>query len=92
MPWAAPLASMLEASIARESGDDAGAQSALRRAIKAAEAAEMGLHAASSRRQLGVLLGGDDGAAMVAQAEEAMKGLGVRVPERYAQMLLPGRW
>lgn len=92
IPWAAPLASMLEASIARESGDDAGAQSALRRAIKAAEAAEMGLHAASSRRQLGVLLGGDDGAAMVAQAEEAMKGLGVRVPERYAQMLLPGRW
>ena len=52
----------------------------------------MALHAASARRQLGVLLGGDAGAAAVAQAEEAMKALGVRVPERYAQMLLPGRW
>ncbi len=92
IPWAAPLAAMLEASIARESGDSAGAQSALRRAIKAAEAAEMSLHAASSRRQLGVLLGGDDGATLVAEADEAMKVLGVRVPERYAQMLLPGRW
>ncbi len=90
--WAAPLAAMLEASVARESGDSAGAEAALRRAIGIAETAEMRLHAASSRLQLGVLLGGDTGAAMVEQAEEAMKTLGVRLPERYAQMLLPGRW
>ena len=90
--WAGPLAAMLEASVARESGDAAGAESALRRAIGLAETAEMRLHAASSRRQLGVLLGGDTGAAMVEAADEAMRTLGVRFPERYAQMLLPGRW
>jgi hypothetical protein len=52
----------------------------------------MALHGCSARRQLGVLLAGNDGAAAVELAEEAMKALGVRVPERYAQMLLPGRW
>ena len=92
MPWAAPLAAMLAASIATESGDADGAQAALRLAIQTAEAGEMALHAAAARRQLGVVLGGDEGAAMVSQADESMRGLGVRVPERYARMLLPGRW
>src|ERR1019366_3541065 len=73
-------------------GDAAGARVALQRAIAAAEAVEMALHAAAARRQLGMLLGGGAGAATVGQADEAMKALGVRVPERYAQMLLPGRW
>jgi hypothetical protein len=92
MPWVAPLAAMLAASIARESGDDAGAQAALRQAIEAARTAEMALHGAAARRQLGVLLGGESGAATVSEADQTMKALGVRVPERYAQMLLPGRW
>ena len=70
----------------------AGAQAALSRAIHTAETVEMALHAAAARRQLGMLLGGEPGGAMAAQADEAMKTLGVRVPERYAQMLLPGRW
>ncbi len=29
---------------------------------------------------------------MVRQAAEAMNALGVRAPERYAGMLLPGSW
>ena len=29
---------------------------------------------------------------MATEAEEAMKARGVRVPERYAQMLVPGSW
>ena len=92
MAWSAVLAAMLAASVARASGDQAGARVALLQAIKAAEAAEMALHGAAARRQLGVLLGGESGAAAVAEADQAMKTLGVRVPERYAQMLLPGPW
>jgi hypothetical protein len=92
MPWASALGEMLAASIANATGDRAAAHVALRRAIDACQSTEMALHAASARRQLGVLLGGDGGAAEVAQGDEAMKARGVRVPERYAQMLLPGRW
>ncbi len=92
MAWSAVLAAMLAASVARASGDQAGARVALLEAVKAAEAVEMALHGAAARRQLGVLIGGESGAAAVAEADQAMKTLGVRVPERYAQMLLPGPW
>jgi hypothetical protein len=92
MPWACALSEMLAASIASATGDPVGAQAALRRAIDACRSSEMTLHGCSARRQLGVLLGGDNGALAVELADEAMKSLGVRVPERYAEMLLPGRW
>ncbi len=88
--WAAPLAAMLAASAAKARGDVAGAERALRRAMKLADATEMSLHAASARYQLGCLLGGGAGAVMVQEAEETMKARGVRTPERYAQMLVPG--
>jgi tetratricopeptide (TPR) repeat protein len=92
LPWTEPLAAILGACLARTEGDLQGAEKELRRAIKAAEAAEMWLHAAAARRQLGLLLGGAHGSAMVDEAEEAMKERGVRVPERYAHMLVPGSW
>jgi predicted ATPase len=92
MPWAAALASMVTAGVANAAGDPRRSESALRHAIERAEAAEMSLHAAATRHRLGLLLGGDEGAAMVRAAEESMKAKGVRVPERYAGMLMPGHW
>jgi eukaryotic-like serine/threonine-protein kinase len=83
---------MLAARIAQAIRDAVAAQAARRRTIAAAEAVEMALQAAAARRRLGVLLGGEAGAAMVSQTEEAMESLGVRVPERHARRLLPGRW
>ena len=41
----------------------------------------------ASRHELGKLVGGDEGAELVRQAEEDMGSLGVRSPERYALML-----
>jgi hypothetical protein len=49
-------------------------------------------YATACRHQLGVLLGGDEGAHLVARAEEAMKAQGVRAPARFAGTLVPGRW
>ena len=48
--------------------------------------------ARAARYQLGQLLGGDEGAVLVAEAEHAMKAEGVRAPARMAGFLLPGRW
>jgi hypothetical protein len=92
LPWTEVLAAMLRASVACAGGDRAGAEKALRDAISLGESAEMPLHAASSRRQLGTLVGGEDGMAMVREADEAMKSRGVRAPAQYSAMLLPGRW
>jgi eukaryotic-like serine/threonine-protein kinase len=92
MPWTAPLASLLRASLANAEGDSATATTALRAAVERAEAADMSLHAAAARYQLGCLLGGEEGDALRRQAESAMTAEGVRAPVRAAGMLAPGRW
>nr|UXE45507.1 serine/threonine-protein kinase PknD [uncultured bacterium] len=92
MPWTAPLAAILQACLANVAGDVSGAEGELRRAIELSEAAEMSLHAAAARLRLGGLVAGDQGRTMIQEAEVAMKTQGVRIPERYTQMLLPGYW
>ncbi len=92
MPWTAPLASLVLASAANAEGDTAMATIALRAAIERADAADMGLHAAVARYQLGCLLVGDEGAELRRQGEGAMTEEGVRAPARMAAMILPGRW
>ncbi len=92
MAWTSALTSMLSASVAKAGGDNEGAERALRESIERAKAAEMALHAEAARYQLGALVGGEEGDARVLEAADAMKGMGVRVPERYAGMLLPGAW
>ena len=90
MPWTAPLVSILEAGVARAEGDRARAEAALRAAITGAEAADMALHAAAARHELGLSIGGDEGAGLVRDAEEAMATRGVQAPARFAPMLVPG--
>jgi eukaryotic-like serine/threonine-protein kinase len=92
MPWTSVLASLLAAAVAKAAGDVAAAERALRESIERAKATGMALHGAVARHQLGSLVGGEAGSAIVLEAAEAMKTLGVRVPERYAAMLLPGSW
>jgi hypothetical protein len=92
MPWTSVLRAMLAAGIANAAGDAVAAERALRESIERATAMEMSLHAGAARHRLGLLLGGDAGDAMVIEATETMKTMGVRAPERYARMLLPGQW
>jgi hypothetical protein len=92
MDWIAPLASMVRAATANAEGDARGAAAALRVAIECAAATEMKLHMWSARRQLGCLLGGDEGDRYIDQADAAMQAEGIRAPARVAAMFLPGRW
>jgi hypothetical protein len=91
-PWSRALASLARAAAANAAGDRAEAIDALREALARSEGADMWLHAWAARHRLGSLLGGDEGGALVAQAEEAMTAEGVRAPARMAGLLLPGRW
>ena len=92
MAWTAPLAAMLTGGIAIAEGERDAAAAALRVAVEGAEAADMALHAAAARYQRGKLIGGDEGKALAQEAEDAMTALGIAVPDRYAAMLVPGRW
>jgi serine/threonine protein kinase len=92
MGWSAPFAAILTAGAANAEGDRPGAIAALRSAIDRAVAADMTGYAAAARYQLGSLLGGEEGAALVARGEEALRAQDVRVPARFAATLVPGRW
>src|ERR1019366_1912641 len=92
MGWTAPFAAILRAAIANAKGDRSGAIVSLKEAIDLAKTAQMAGYETAARHQLGLLVGGDEGARMVASAEDAMKAEGIRVPARFAATLVPGRW
>jgi eukaryotic-like serine/threonine-protein kinase len=92
MGWTAPLSAILSAGAASVEGDVPAAAALLRVAIERAEAAQMSGYARAARHQLGMLIGGDEGKALVVSAQESMAAQGVVVPHRFASTLVPGRW
>jgi eukaryotic-like serine/threonine-protein kinase len=92
MAWTSALSCLAAAAAENASGDRAAAVACLEAATHRSVVADMVLHAWAARHRLGLLLGGADGARRVRDAEAAMGALGIRAPDRYAGMLLPGRW
>ncbi|MCU1282751.1 MAG: putative ATPase, partial [bacterium] len=71
-------------------GDVDGAIAELRRALPALEAIDLNLFGYGARRRLGQLVGGDEGAALVAAADGALARQGVARPDKLAAMIAPG--
>jgi serine/threonine protein kinase/tetratricopeptide (TPR) repeat protein len=92
MAWSAPFAAILKAAVANAQGNRPSAVASLRAAIERAREANMGGYVSAARYQLGSLLGGEEGAALVLEAERAMTEQGIRVPARFAATLVPGTW
>jgi hypothetical protein len=92
MDWASTLSALLSACAANASGDRGTAVTTLRALLGPAEQAGLFLHAGAARYQLGLLVGGEAGRALVRQADEDMASRGVRAPARMAGRLVPGRW
>jgi len=88
--WATAMARLVRAGVAGVRGEGPRAAARLAEAAAAFDAVNMPLYAASARRRLGEILGGDEGAAMVADADSLMTGRGVRKPARLAAMYAPG--
>ena len=59
-------------------------------AVAAYDAVDMGLYAASAHRRLGGLLGGEEGRALIAQADAWMTGQGISNPACMAAGIAPG--
>ncbi|MHC5544784.1 hypothetical protein ACYOEI_41655, partial [Singulisphaera rosea] len=51
---------------------------------------DMALYAAATRRQLGMILGGDEGRSLISEADAWMTRQGVVNPARMAAMYSPG--
>ncbi len=89
--WSIALSKLVAAGVANvRAPGEPGGRALLERGIGDCDALGMRLHAASARRALGALVGGDEGRALVRAAEQWMVGQGVRKPTRMAQMIVPG--
>jgi hypothetical protein len=90
VPWAEALASLIQAGAATiDHGEDSTAL--LRQAAAALDAVDMPLYAAAARRQLGRLVGGDAGQALIAHADAWMQGQKIQKPARMSALLAPGK-
>lgn len=87
---AGPFAILLEASLARLEGHFELARARLVDAERAFTDADMALMATVSRRSRGLLLGGDEGATLVHEADDRMRADAIVSPGRLASMLAPG--
>jgi tetratricopeptide (TPR) repeat protein len=90
--WSSALALLVRAAAAYAEGQRSEAIEALRLGLERTEKAGLIPHSWAARYQLGLLVGGDEGAALTTQATQAMTAEGVRAPARMAAFLLPGSW
>ena len=90
MEWALPLAQSIRAGLRALDSDVDASRELLEAAVRNFEKVEMALYAAAAKRRLGKLIGGDDGAALVGEADAWLRGQLVKVPERMVDVLVPG--
>ncbi len=90
IPIGKPFGRMIDGACAYIAADRDQAIQSLRDALVLLEPHESRLHMAVTRRRLGQTLGGDQGAAMIEEAEGWMRGQTITHPGRVSAMHLPG--
>ncbi len=79
----------LRAGAAAVSGRDRDAITLYRAALDAFEAADMHMHVAASRLAIGIIIGGDEGAALVGRGRALFDAQGVAQPAAFAEIFVP---
>jgi serine/threonine protein kinase len=82
-------ATMLRAAVAHLRGNDTEALRLLGTAEQLSRQADLVLNHFAIRRARGVVLGGDEGAALVREADESLRARGLRRPDRVAAVFAP---
>jgi serine/threonine protein kinase/tetratricopeptide (TPR) repeat protein len=90
MPWSNPLASLIHAALAKQSGDISRSATLTSQAVDGFEAADMALYAAAARRRHGELVGGDRGRELIDQADEWMSKQQIKNPPAVTNLMAPG--
>ena len=88
--WANALAELVQSQIDYLSGHIEFVAPCLRQAIEMLTRADLCLAAASAKRELGKLVGGDEGRLLVSEAETWMKDQQIVSPRRMSRLMLPG--
>jgi eukaryotic-like serine/threonine-protein kinase len=90
MRWSNPLAMLIHAGLATRRGNNERAEELISQAIEGFEASDMALYAATARRRLGEILGGDRGGELVTQADDWMSKQQIKNPAAVANLMAPG--
>jgi serine/threonine protein kinase/tetratricopeptide (TPR) repeat protein len=90
MAWSNPLAMLILAGLAHRGGDDERAVALMTQAVAGFEASDMKLYAATARRRLGEISGGDSGLELVNQADDWMSRQQIKNPSKVANLMAPG--
>jgi serine/threonine protein kinase len=90
MAWSNPLALVIQAGLARRRGNDERAAALLSQAIEGFEASNMKLYAATARRRLGEIIGGEGGQDLINQSVEWMSKQEIKNPVAVANLMAPG--
>ncbi|HEX5102223.1 MAG TPA: hypothetical protein VFV87_00325, partial [Pirellulaceae bacterium] len=88
--WSQPLAERIRAALAAAGGQEPEAAQFLERATAGFDAANMHLFAAAARRRRGQLLGGDQGRALIDQADLWMQQQKISNGRRMTGLYMPG--
>jgi serine/threonine protein kinase len=90
VPWSVALSLLLSAGACAVDRQDGEALALLARASETAATCDMALHAAVAKRARGLRMGGPLGTSLVAEADAWLAAEGVKSPERFSAMVLPG--
>jgi len=90
LPSVVAWAKLLRAGCAHLRGDEQTAVDELREAANHADEHDMPFYAAVARRRLGSIVGGDQGAALIADADSWMANEGIEDPDRMSEVVAPG--
>jgi serine/threonine protein kinase/tetratricopeptide (TPR) repeat protein len=88
--WAEALSLLIRAQVVFLRGDLEASAALLRQSVESFERRGMALYAAVARRHLGLLIQGDEGAALVATSDAWMTSEGIQNRRRMAHLLAPG--
>jgi hypothetical protein len=89
-PWSAAAATLHEAGALACEGARDGAVARLRMAIEELDRADLKSFATAGRRRLGEMLGGDEGAALIASARAVEAAEGIVDAEAFTRLHAPG--
>ena len=90
--WGEPLALLVDAALAASRAHREETASLLFAAESGFETNDMALYRSAARRARGLVLGGEEGRALVAWSDEWMEGQKIRNTDRMTHLLAPGPW
>jgi tetratricopeptide (TPR) repeat protein len=89
-PWPRAMSASVYAAIAFRQGNTARAAELLQQATAGFDALGLGMYALATRRERGLVLGGETGQALIDEVDSQLRSQGVKNPARFVESFVAG--